>query len=134
MKRLYELITAEQFERVKKGDKYRKLLFALAFFHSVIIERKKFLQLGWNVHYTFNDSDFQISENLLAIYLDSYEKTPFDALKYLIAIVIYGGHCSDELDMRLLHVRLAFGLRIIFCISLSARPILIRIFVMKHWT
>lgn len=134
MKRLYELIPAEQFERVKKGDKYRKLLFALAFFHSVIIERKKFLQLGWNVHYTFNDSDFQISENLLAIYLDSYEKTPFDALKYLIAIVIYGGHCSDEWDMRLLHVRLASGLRLIFCISLSVRLILIRIFVMKHWT
>lgn len=134
MKRLYELITAEQFERVKKGDKYRKLLFALAFFHSVIIERKKFLQLGWNVHYTFNDSDFQISENLLAIYLDLYEKTPFDALKYLIAIVIYGGHCSDEWDMRLLHVRRIFSLRLMFCISLSARRTWIRIFVMKRWT
>jgi dynein heavy chain len=106
MKRLYELITSEQFQRVKQGEKYRKLLFSLAFFHSIITERKKFLQLGWNVHYTFNDSDFQISENLLAIYLDLYNKTPFDALKYLIAIVIYGGHCTDEWDMRLLHVSL----------------------------
>jgi len=106
MKRLYELITPEQFQRVKQGEKYRKLLFALTFFHSTIIERNKFLQLGWNVHYTFNDSDFQISENLLAIYLDIYDKTPFDALKYLITIVIYGGHCTDEWDMRLLHVRL----------------------------
>ncbi|UJR33040.1 hypothetical protein I4U23_020499 [Adineta vaga] len=102
MKRLYELITPEQYQRVKHGEKYRKLLFALTFFHSIIIERKKFLQLGWNVIYTFNDSDFLISENLLATYLDMYEKTPFDALKYLIANIIYGGHCTDEWDMRLL--------------------------------
>lgn len=133
MKRLYELITAEQFERVKKGEKYRKLLFALAFFHSIIVERKKFLQLGWNVHYTFNDSDFQISENLLAIYLDTYEKTPFDALKYLIAIVIYGGHCTDEWDMRLLHVGLSFDLFITFSILQFLRHTLMRIFVMKYW-
>ena len=104
MKRLYELITPEQFQRVKHAEKYRKLTFALTFFHSIIIERKKFLQLGWNTDYTFNDSDFQICENLLAVYLDMYEKTPFDALKYLIANVIYGGHCTDEWDMRLLQV------------------------------
>ncbi|CAF1493626.1 unnamed protein product [Rotaria magnacalcarata] len=103
MKRLYELITPEQFQRVKQDEKYRKLLFTLAFFHSIVIERKKFLQLGWNIHYTFNDSDFQISENLLAIYLDTHDKIPFEALKYLIAIVIYGGHCTDEWDMRLLN-------------------------------
>ncbi|CAF0769681.1 unnamed protein product [Adineta ricciae] len=102
MKRLYELIPSEQTQRVKHAEKYRKLTFALAFFHSIIIERKKFLQFGWNTDYTFNDSDFQISENLLAVYLDMYEKTPFDALKYLIANVIYGGHCTDEWDMRLL--------------------------------
>lgn len=104
MKRLYELITPEQFQRVKQDEKYRKLLFALAFFHSIIIERRKFRQLGWNVPYIFNDSDFQISENLLAIYLDASQKTPFDALKYLIATVIYGGHCTDEWDTRLLNV------------------------------
>ncbi|CAF0727175.1 unnamed protein product [Didymodactylos carnosus] len=104
MKRLYETITLEQFQRCRKGEQYRKLLFTLTFLHSIIIERKKFLQLGWNVNYSFNDSDFQISENLLQIYLDDYEKTPFEALKYLIAIVIYGGHCTDEWDMRLLQI------------------------------
>ena len=106
MKRLYELIKPEQFQRMKQDEKYRKILFTLSFFHSIIIERKKFLQLGWNVDYTFNDSDFQISENLLSVYLDEYDKAPFDALKYLIGVVIYGGHCTDEWDMRLLHVSL----------------------------
>ena len=105
MKRLYESITVEQFQRVKQNEKYRKLLFALTFFHSILIERRKFLRLGWNVHYTFNDSDYQIAENLLAIYLDAYDRTPFDALKYLVAVIVYGGHCTDEWDMRLLQVR-----------------------------
>ena len=47
--------------------------------------------LGWNIPYDFNDSDFEVSENLLSIYLDEYEDTPWDALKYLIAGINYGG-------------------------------------------
>lgn len=60
MKRLYQLITEPQFARCTKPSKYKKLLFALCFFHSVLLERKKFLQLGWNIVYGFNDSDFEV--------------------------------------------------------------------------
>ncbi|ETE57979.1 Dynein heavy chain 2, axonemal, partial [Ophiophagus hannah] len=153
MKRLYQLITDPQFNRCTKPSKYKKLLFALCFFHSVLLERKKFLQLGWNIIYGFNDSDFEVgvalkggdgsrwdrrdikswedglgglsalawwpdgltltltlipililivSENLLSLYLDEYEETPWDALKYLIAGVNYGGHVTDDWDRRLL--------------------------------
>ena len=84
MKRLYQLITEQQFSRCHKQDKYKKLLFSLCFFHSVLLERRKFLMLGWNIQYGFNDSDFEVSENLLSIYLDEYEETPWDALKYLV--------------------------------------------------
>ena len=35
-------------------------------------------------------------------YLDMYEETQWDALKYLIASVNYGGHVTDDWDMRLL--------------------------------
>ncbi|XP_078389870.1 dynein axonemal heavy chain 2 [Cetorhinus maximus] len=102
MKRLYNLVTIQQFKRCSKPKKYRKLLFAMCFFHSVLLERKKFQQLGWNIIYGFNDSDFEVSENLLSIYLDEYEVTPWDALKYLIAGVNYGGHVTDDWDRRLL--------------------------------
>lgn len=44
----------------------------------------------------------QVSENLLSIYLDEYEDTPWDALKYLIAGINYGGHVTDDWDRRLL--------------------------------
>ncbi|XP_064639639.1 dynein axonemal heavy chain 2-like isoform X2 [Lineus longissimus] len=102
MKRLYHLVTEQQFSRCHKQDKYKKLLFALCFFHSVLLERRKFLMLGWNIRYDFNDSDFEVSENLLSIYLDEYEDTPWDALKYLIAGINYGGHVTDDFDRRLL--------------------------------
>jgi dynein heavy chain len=43
-----------------------------------------------------------VSENLLSLYLDGYDETPWDALKYLIAGINYGGHVTDDWDRRLL--------------------------------
>lgn len=63
MTRLYQLMTEPQFTRCSKPAKYKKLLFALCFFHSILLERKKFLQLGWNIIYGFNDSDFEVCAN-----------------------------------------------------------------------
>uniref|UniRef100_A0A672FP66 Dynein axonemal heavy chain 2 n=1 Tax=Salarias fasciatus TaxID=181472 RepID=A0A672FP66_SALFA len=102
MKRLYQLVTEPQFSRCSKPVVYRKLLFSLCFFHSILLERKKFLQLGWNIVYGFNDSDFEVSESLLSLYLDEYEEIPWDALKYLVADINYGGHVTDDWDRRLL--------------------------------
>ncbi|XP_078020536.1 dynein axonemal heavy chain 2 [Epinephelus lanceolatus] len=102
MTRLYQLVTEAQFNRCSKPVFYRKMLFSLCFFHSILLERKKFLQLGWNIIYGFNDSDFEVSESLLSLYLNEYEEIPWDALKYLIAGVNYGGHVTDDWDRRLL--------------------------------
>ena len=102
MKRLYTNISDESFERCHALGKYKKLMACLTFFHSVLLERRKFQMLGWNVIYPFNDSDFEVSENLLSIYLDEYTETPWEALKYLIAGVNYGGHVTDDWDRRLL--------------------------------
>lgn len=43
-----------------------------------------------------------VSDDLLKSYLVSYTDTPWEALKYLIAEVNYGGRVTDELDRRLL--------------------------------
>jgi dynein heavy chain len=66
------------------------------------LERRKFLTLGWNIPYDFNDSDFDVCENLLCTLLDEYEVPPWDALKYLIAEANYGGRVTDEWDRRIL--------------------------------
>lgn len=61
LKRLYHAMTETSFTACTNAVKYKKLLFALCFFHSILIERKKFQQLGWNIIYSFNDSDFEVS-------------------------------------------------------------------------
>ena len=103
MLRLYSNMTDEQFNRVKKPEKYKKLLFSLCWFHSVVVERRKFMNLGWNVPYAFNDSDFSVCENILAS-SDEYDETPWDAIKYLIGQANYGGRVTDAIDRRLLDV------------------------------
>ncbi|KAK4469213.1 hypothetical protein MN116_006788 [Schistosoma mekongi] len=103
MKRLYHLIKEDQFSLCQKPEKYKKLLFSLCYFHAVLLERKKFLMLGWNIPYEFNDSDFEVSEHLLANYIDQYDETAWDALRYLIADINYGGHVTDDWDRRLLN-------------------------------
>jgi len=102
--RLYSNMSDDDFSRSKKPEKYKKLLFSLSFFHAVLIERKKFLSLGWCIPYDFNDSDYSVCENILYLYLDEYEDTPWDAIKYLIAQANYGGRCTDDQDRKLLQV------------------------------
>jgi dynein heavy chain, axonemal len=101
MIRLYNNMNDTQFSRCQAGVKYRKLLFCLVFFHAVLVERRKFGTLGYNVPYDFNESDFDISEDCLAYYLDAYPTTPWDALRYLIADANYGGRVTDDFDFRL---------------------------------
>lgn len=105
--RLYSTISEAQFSRCGAHVKYQRLLFSLCWFHSLLLERRKFNHLGWNVPYEFNESDFAISEDVLSIYLDEYEDTPWDALKYLIAQVNYGGRVTDDWDRRLMSVYIA---------------------------
>ncbi|KAJ9531884.1 hypothetical protein QJQ45_022007, partial [Haematococcus lacustris] len=100
--RLYNSITDDSYAQCKAAAKYQKLLFSLTYFHSVLLERRKFRTLGLNIPYDFNDTDFGVSDDLLKTYLDSYETTPWDALKYLISEANYGGRVTDELDRRVL--------------------------------
>ena len=101
--RMYNTVSDESYVQCKSTAKYQKLLFALSYFHSVLLERRKFRTLGLNIPYDFNDTDFSVSDDLLKSYLDSYEQTPWDAIKYLISEANYGGRVTDELDRRVLN-------------------------------
>ena len=102
---LYNTIGEEQFSRCAHQSAYKKLLFALVWFHAILLERRKFKSLGFNIPYDFNESDFAICHDLIIVFLDEYpEKIPFDAMKYLIAEANYGGRVTDDFDRRLVNV------------------------------
>lgn len=70
MFRMYTNMNADKFMAPKNRSYYKKLVFSLTWFHAVIIERKRFKSLGWNVIYDFNDSDWETADNILIMYVD----------------------------------------------------------------
>jgi len=85
-----------------KPREFKKLLFGLAFFHAVILERRKFGPIGWNIPYEWMDSDFQVSREQVRMYLVSQPDVPWITLRYIIAEVNYGGRVTDDKDVRLI--------------------------------
>ena len=96
----YQKLTNETCKRTDKPEEYAKLLFGLSFFHAIVVERKKYGPLGWNIPYEFNDTDMDITAAQLALYVDSYEHIPYKVLQQLASVVNYGGRITDDKDMR----------------------------------
>lgn len=101
-----DLSEANYEDEFPKSFQYKKLVFALAFFHAVILERRKYGPIGWNVQYSWMKSDFDISEKQLKQYLISQDTVPYVALNYLVAQVNYGGRVTDKQDVRLMNAML----------------------------
>ncbi|CAH8560243.1 unnamed protein product [Schistosoma turkestanicum] len=94
-------ISADLFNTHVLGSDWRKLVFGICFFHSVVLERKKFGPCGWNISYDFNDSDRECALlNLEMLCHESY--IPWDALTYITAEITYGGRVTDFWDQRCL--------------------------------
>lgn len=83
---------------VPKGFAFKKLLYGLCFFHSVVLERKKFGPLGWNVKYEWNDTDFHVSKQWLRLFFEEQESIPWESLEYIIGQINYGGRVTDPQD------------------------------------
>jgi dynein heavy chain len=65
-----EVYTAAETGCPEKDSQYKRLIFALAFFHAVILERRKYGAIGWNIPYEWMTSDFQTSMRQVRMYID----------------------------------------------------------------
>lgn len=101
MKRAFTFFSKEEIE--DKDFKIKCILFALCYFHSTLIERKRFGPKGWNMSYPFNMGDLRDSYAVMNRYLEnnSSGKIPWDDLIYIFGEIMYGGHIVDDWDRRL---------------------------------
>lgn len=97
---------ADYYMESSKPQVWQPLFLALTFFHAIVRERRRFGPLGWNLHYDFNDSDFNVSKRQLNNMVEEFEHVPFEALLYLTGHCNYGGRVTDENDRRLLNMLL----------------------------
>ena len=100
MKRAFAYFNREEFE--ERETKEKAIVFGLCFFHSLVVERRKFGPTGWNMIYPFSMGDLRDSSLVLRNYLEGIQgKIPWDDLRYLFGEIMYGGHIVDDLDRRL---------------------------------
>lgn len=84
----------------KKPNEFKACLFALCYFHSLVLGRRKFGSQGWSRVYNFNDGDLTICADVLFNYLTKYDVVPWEDLKYIFGEIMYGGHITDNWDRR----------------------------------
>jgi dynein heavy chain len=100
--RTFQDINQDNYAGCSKSYEYKKLLFSLAFFHAVILERRKFGAIGWNIPYEWMTSDFVTCQAQLFMYLNEQPEVPYTSLKVIVAEINYGGRVTDDKDVRLI--------------------------------
>ncbi|CDJ31531.1 LOW QUALITY PROTEIN: uncharacterized protein EMH_0009380 [Eimeria mitis] len=90
-------------EDIAECPNYKRWLFSLALFHSIISERRKFGALGWNKAYEWTVFDFRVSQqSLFEAASGDEENLSWDRILFLTADIHYGGRVTDQMDQRLL--------------------------------
>jgi len=96
----YLMIDPDWLEDSPRPAAFKKLVFALCFFHATVSERKKFGPLGWNITYGFSTPDLSISLDQMKLFLDEYDEIPWMMLNYCTGQCNYGGRVTDDKDRR----------------------------------
>lgn len=88
-----------------------RLYFIAAWFHAVVMERMRFLPLGWSKRYEFSEADFQRTVGTIRSWVRIVAKDkqhvapqdlPWRAIHRLVSETVYGGRIDNPFDQTLL--------------------------------
>ena len=103
MCRIYQSLPEATFKSAAVRDAFAKSIFSLAFYHCVLIERRRFRNLGWNIVYNFNEADILACQTLLQETLQQ-NLQDMNTIQELVTEALYGGRVTDDNDRDLLRV------------------------------
>ncbi|RNF14084.1 putative dynein heavy chain [Trypanosoma conorhini] len=97
---------SEYLDTCCKPKEFKKLFFAMAFFHALVQERRKFGPLGWNIPYEYTSGDLGCCITQIRMFLEKYAEVPYKVIKELSGNIHYGGRVTDDWDRRTLNTLL----------------------------
>lgn len=87
------------------GPQRAQALFALAWFHAVLQERRTYIPQGWSKFYEFSYSDLKAGATLMET-LGTGGAAQWVTLRGLLENAIYGGRVDNEFDIKVLRTYL----------------------------
>lgn len=110
LKRALSSFSRDDFEEMEPRTK--GILFGLCHFHALMLERRKFGPMGFNMIYPFATGDLLASSIVLNNYMENApSKVPWQDLRYLFGEIMYGGHIVNDNDRLMANTYLQFFLK-----------------------
>ena len=112
---------------------FKHLLLSLSFFHGVLLERRKFGALGFNIPYEFTDGDFRICVSQLKMFLTEYTQIPFKV--GLVFVRVLGAYAASRTI--LLHIKRlnkTKSLIFIHCVFFVSKGSILDFYLSQHTT